>query len=1671
MSTGAPSSAAGNAAVGNDKGLLRKAWIANYLLSERRFDVRRRALQMEGTLASPDSRTAALSAARWRQFFNNARLVANPNPGEVYSLFEPDVLVGLDDLEVLRAVSLTLCFWKEGTAGRPAPANIAVDGKLPFLEKYPDLQDMYRRLVAARDAHAPLEITADTLNSGQSAYTRNLFEAVMEAVRAYNKVQSDIQSEEGKRAKAAGLVAPTMLSSGGAAVAAALAAERKVRYAARNKILAQIFEEKKQATGPLTVQLCDLAEQCLFVLMGMVRVVDYSDLEILDKFRAQYGGQSASATAEELLALSRVHARYCRRLLSICYKFNRPDPADRFLSRDLAFIRMVFPDELPSGLDQSDPAALEPYTVTAMQVPYDAAVFASRHQDKLFTFVYPPGDKKEAFMTPASSFLAQRDINVRARDSWRTMASRDAVLQQAVEEALTGRSGAVADVQARDAQSCSDARKAALMLMDVRGAALDAYEELLGKDGTPCPPKNSPCIAKRVEVALKQPNYADALATSLLRFNDVGGLPGCQPRGKVAQALCEARVLRALDTDVDAGVAKMTGGDQNDRGDQKAFARLVCSPGGAYFSEFGTVPAVASAVGAQEDAKALSKIVEKFTDKNQSRCGPSLTPQKCKRADMATCLLAALVDEQAAAKSFLGEVGERFTLQRTACQTVREDLNKMRRRPDWAAMLRSGEPCKAVQELLEQARESTPAVKSVLKNIYADACNSSPGIASSVGAEKSVEAFDAFCGAVAKRIAKSMTDHHDGMPRALVLPTSDSASFRDLERAIELVAIPELAVRRWGSRHAPGMAARPTLAFATLDLSSFDMFLLKETPVTRDSVMEGEYSSRALSWAIRGPSGGADASESPAALLKDTDQDALLPSAYGAMCVFILFRVADVRLAATTVGTALGTALDPLYQSLVFNMLQVPLRACQAFSNDLEKAQPPGRPPNPKFKAVRRMDYARNSPVVDAYVVRCVRRSVAATLNRLGGRETSLGAKWLNQFRILLSLMPLLAADGIRESAGQVLVNTTQCPFVVNLLEPVIDSKASGGHAWTRPEVPNAERIYREIGECFRATDANWLMFSDQAGGNAPTLPPVATGSFLQELIDYLLRQERTPKGDGDDAKNFWTLWMLAIMSFYKPNLLTSQVNEDVVRYFDGENRSWTSSTLHVFYRVLSMSGNEGTDLGMRVLESLQNAVVKDGKEVEKLIEKIEYCTTVMDGGQREGNDDGGVSFLFYDYLGLTNETGGAAIRQNQTRDTNAMVSITNKGFARVWKDYKAEEAKNNTPARYAKDTTREGKFHETINEENAPSFMRRIVTGAYSAGKVAGGVATAAATQAAAYIFNIPSLAQTSTVAAAPTAAVTAAAAAPAAAATGGGTRTSGVEDVVPNIWSMNFNEEPLKTIWNSEDRIIAFVLDRLERKHMLSRVCTKPFEQWKKSSKWTVGGYEFQQLFVIVTYLYPSAFGENSLLTKKFTDIARSANTKNTQSGARGVSSGVRGGKATPFPNSDAILNNIANVLVWEDLSPFTVFKEELKTATTMSKFEELAPNIMTYSRIMTAIGILYQMVFEKAPKMDPGESLFLASIICAGLQSGRTDGMDDVVYRAEAETVKNFVMHPLFDPQQLIFKLTPYALISNLVAIKTGTVQEEEDRRQTMNFMAGPSLTKLQALLYEQKGAVAG
>ena len=676
--------------------------------------------------------------------------------------------------------------------------------------------------------------------------------------------------------------------------------------------------------------------------------------------------------------------------------------------------------------------------------------------------------------------------------------------------------------------------------------------------------------AARIDAAAS-PDPTSALATSLLKFGE--RFTGCDVNGDVA-ALCKARVLRAAKAEVFDGANRLTNGDVGE------FADMVCDPGGAFYTDFANTD-VNVTDGGLSDAKALNALVTKHTGQQQAGCAPSL--RKCKRSDMATCLLAALAKTDAPSSPFPAHTSA-FEPQRTACTVVREEIEQLK--PKWDELFGVA-PCAAIASLMK--RPSSPACercwtwcgrrraarRRASRPLGTTTAPRNPSTSSSGRAERGCTALPPSAALQGYLDAQEggRVDLAAGLPPDTVLPPRYVMSMRDVMRAIKIVSKAEdvgTAVKG---------VYKLSLPFDALDASALDMYFYTNHPFTRNQVEEGVWNGRPLAWAVGGAGSSLANDElgtAPSAVLErgsteDGEGDvALARAALGTMYVLVLFRciddltIASPQMTSQSVGNAVAKLVYTLCKALYARPFES-LQSVSRFRADDPKSAPvaPVKFSNAAQQNGRRFRNMQGVSAMD-YATDRAFESVRYMLGNLAGRGDHAINMWTTHFRMMVAVAPYLSSETLKETDASAdsfgVLSGHLCDLITTLLhKPDQAGRAQSGvlarvsssapaQIWTRPMfVVGAATVRRQLlrdalGVRLDDGDRWRQLFPD--GYARATLPPFANGALVANILKHVA--EDSPRSK--DAQ-FWNLWTVALMGVYFPTIVSK--TEDSVSQFE----------------------------------------------------------------------------------------------------------------------------------------------------------------------------------------------------------------------------------------------------------------------------------------------------------------------------------------------------------------------------------------------------------------------------------------------------------------------------------------------------------------------------------------
>lgn len=1228
--------------------LLKGAWISNYLLSTR-FGARRR------TLTGSVPGISSGDTAGWEEFF--AGPLANATPDTVYKKISArdGRMLTPQEVSKLMQCKLSLCFF----TAPASPAAIVYPLDVPFLKNVPFVQSVRQDLLSERKDYVPFAVSQATLNNSREDYLETLHGRMQQTVNGYNTLRAQVQAEMTEQLKRQGLQLeyrgatetlgdqPVFRSARFSAINQIAQERQKKSIAAAEIALDGILARYEKEVGTFTARLIDYVEQAFFVLMGMVEVVDYSSVEVCRRFSEAYKS-SDMGEYEKTMA---EHSKLCRRLAAMIARFNlAPESTSALDARDYAFLSVFFQKELPSSVQPSELGFGSKYAVAPLSVPWDSIKFAKRARGRLFVFCFAKGGGTR-HMLPANAFYTERDLSLEESGREATAQARDAMLVDAFRRARNVAMGVDPDntiattTKNKVSVQCQTIRAAAIKRLRIADnpEAEKIYTDIRMSESVPGCPEDE-CLSARIEEAEKSEDKVPTLATSMLAYKK--RYTGCDDQGPIAQALCKARVLRAAKSDDFDAAERLTGGSDAEHVQQ--FADMVCNPGGVFYDDFAKVgPNLTD--GGRSDAAALNKLVQAHMGEQQTGCEPAL--RRCKRSDMATCLLAALVRSDAQGSPFPAH-SSAFEPQRTACTVVREDIEQIK--PQWDKLFGIA-PCAAIAELMKDPGRLKPGVRKVLDMVWKEACGSSPGVAASRNDYGSKESFDAFMKACGTKLAgvfqpsqellaylKQRGDVKDnlvdGLPRETVLPPKYTLSMRDLMRAIQIVS------RVPGDRTDITSLFKLSMPFLALDTSALDMYFYTNHPFTRNQINDGVWNGRPLAWAVGGAgsiiaSENVDPGTAPTQYLKidltDGGDVELARTALGTLYVFTLFRVVDdltlgsPQLTSQSVGSGIAKVTFALCHALYAKPFDT-FKEATRFRNGSPSTSYVIEPKfnNRTLRDDRRFSCMQRVSAQD-YAVDRAYESVRYMITHLNKSGDGAINQWITHFKMLIAVSPYLTSETLKEcSAGSLgALSGSLCDLIKTLMQSTNPSTAatgvlsavspSGKHIWTQPTfVSNAPRVQRQLlEESFGITvnsirTKSWQQVfprADSDGFETAVLPPLANGKLVENILLYVTR-----KGGSADVNNaqFWHLWTIALVGVYFPTIVAKS-EQEVATFEQLPNELFPLATTHLLYRVLKLGNNHQTSnskLGSACFARMNRLVGDRRAVVKRAIQRVLYC-------------------------------------------------------------------------------------------------------------------------------------------------------------------------------------------------------------------------------------------------------------------------------------------------------------------------------------------------------------------------------------------------------------------------------------------------------------------------------
>lgn len=1605
--------------------LLKGAWISHFLLSTR-FGARRLLLENK--------------SSTWSTFFSNPITISSPN--DIYTaITESDGRkLAREVVEKLRACSdLSLCFYDSGT-----PQPITYPERVPYLSSAPSLQPARKRKLEERKQYA-IGVKRDELNNPHTLYLDSLYERIEETKNRFNSLREIIWSQMSQHDSAS-----------------------------QELILDAQLKAHQDKVDDITASLIDFVEQTFFILMGMVEVVDYSNLEVCQSFAKKYKGDrnKYTKTMDE-------HSKICRRLFSLIKRFNRPSEVSDY-ARDFAFLSVLFPYELPHLLDEqqnlvTDKEDVKRYGVSPLAVPFQAIQFAKLHRGGLFVFCF--GSDEVKHILPATSFY-----NRQGSESSDVAKALDGQIEEAMEKAVKvaeggseRRDSVVEILQSRRTAQCQTVRAAALKRLNANDneRARQLYTEVGLDPSSDCP--KDECVSARIRTALDSRNgdLGAELAQAVLSYNEEFG--GCDVNDEISQKLCKARVARASMS------PSFEAADAMNNGDVEKFADTICDPHQQFYAEFAKQPPNINDAG-RSDAEKLNSMTARYLKENQMNCLPAL--QSCTRSDLATCLIAALARNSP----------KRFETQWTACKAVREDIDK--HRPNREELSKES-PCMALASLTANPGPNlNQNVLSVLEHVYREACGDAPGIVVSQAGTASDESFDAFLVACAQKLytvfdrpdtilkekAFTYLQNHGNLERGTVFPPRYAATMNDVMRALQVVQAKQaLRIDSY---------FKFSLPFDTLDLSALDMFFCASAPFDRSGVQDGVWVGRPLAWALTGHGTTLPTVfESPQKLLESTNinGDSLPNDALGAMYVFLLFACINNLLKSSPqmksheVAQRMLALCSSLYDKSIDSLQKV---------SEFRSYEDPVHTLSGKVELrayridkhnVRRFRRITGSEPARDYARKLAYESVGHMLTNLKSSRIPPVDMWTNHFRMLLSVAPYLSNTALVEGNETQNVGTLDRGHLNELIETLEETvpeetpesqpetNQSGG-IWRKPMfVVEGARVQKQIMESLGVKRGWKSIFPSNNDIHVrlqdAQLIPLAGGDFVKHIFEII------PEGRN---RSFWEVWTIALMGVYFPKMF-----ENVPTKF--EKNQFDLSSAHLLYRVLKIGGHHlamGDDLGIECFRFMQEETKEDRNAVGLALQKVLWCGAFIGNGTTTGKTN--------EYSPSVVDIGQIPKGIEDIEGTGVFGCIADQERWNKWVNFKTVPSplqySNSSDLRWTELFVRTNDDTDSIPTGKVPNVLPLCTT---PPNKIIDFVQKARSTNEnpnsmVSYLVLLSvagikwwtaaaSLAQTTnaknnlyklpfylTLAGGALGGIYIAAGGIAAGGIAAGVGVSSVLKMglnrLKNLWENkdpNTESRPPFTILAENYHNDYINLAQLERQHMLS-VNHKVQTRATDFKNPTIPTQTFFELFVMVCYLYEGT--KKNLTTVEIPDIAEMLREKTEDNSVSDqwyyrLFGGDTRNVAPSFPVTDALRNNY--LVHWNLLSPVNFFMSLLQERIMKYKEEEFKSfltMLAVYSRIVTIVGVVYAQCGTFGEDMS-GEQRLKAAIIISQIKNIDAAKLNDVRVD-ESERFKALVCHELFDPQRVMFRdpdIIPYSLISNL-----NGQQDTEPRQQLQKFV---------------------
>ena len=1102
--------------------MLNRAWICNYLLSK--FGARKH----------------LLTGNDWMEFL--ASNVANSTPQAVYAAITSQRLSQLQT-DMLGRCTLSMCFFTEG--GEPAPIVFPVE--VPFLQNVPMVQLERVALLKARSSYAPRHMSQTGLNSNHDHYLDEISARVEKSTKQYESLRQTMENGITKR----------------------LGRWSKFGNQATENALDEQLTKHESEVASMTGKVVDYVEQAFFILMGMVEVIDFSDRDMCARFVEAYDNTPTNVGI--YTQTMKTHSFHCERLWRMIQRFNMPaDHGRQMDARDFAYLRLSF-----KGI--SNGAIVAP-----LAVPHEALKFAKKQRGRLFVICY--GKQREPrVMLPADCFYTWRDLSPDSNDYDKIVRNRNSILGEAIGSVLTHAQhlqenrpsddiGDIATIADADrTQTCKTVRGRALeMLSGANKSKINAFSDIIGDENTSC---NSVCLSKDIDEALQQPTQLDQakhLATSLMNYTAYEGMQGCDEH--MNEELCTARVKRA--SAIDNFSAASTLGMSAD-----VYQKAVCDQTGVMYSEFAAVAPNTNDMG-KADAIALTNMAKERIDQNTGSCDASI--QGCKRSDMATCLLTALVSRDK------GDAGV-FSNQFVACSTVRDDMKTQIEHTIWDNVkdIMTVSPCTALSQLYERRSTLSHAASGVLQKIYSQTCDTNAGIVPSSKPTGLVKLFEDAIKQKLNVIFK--IDSPTG-----VRPSKNNASNaknlnmfgihgRDTLVPRETISMHELnRIIDTLSRSGDLPYERINIPFNALDLSALDMYLWATTVFTRTEVDEHMWNGRPLAWALIPHPSGEHSANSPANDLK-ADSDQLAQDTLGAMYAYTLFQCIN-KLSAMAFQLSIEQVTSAAFH-LVKALSINPLDSLSVLGNIKPHLSfdTRNKPRHDFMKSAALRDYVCRQAVWSTTSILAMTTANNSLVN-MSARYTM----WINHFRLVISVSPLLSAD-----------DRTTSHFYRNTMRLVDENRADLRASF--PFMKDRSQVLASLGIVGIATD-------DPFKPSTTQLIPVAGGHMLVGILTYVAKLQPVV------SQNIWTIWTIVLMAIYNRDILQTSTAQNALQEVTLSLMNEPGQlmvefdlvTLHLLYRILKFGGIEMDRLRNTCLARLmQGSVGTTDNLVTNVLQRI----------------------------------------------------------------------------------------------------------------------------------------------------------------------------------------------------------------------------------------------------------------------------------------------------------------------------------------------------------------------------------------------------------------------------------------------------------------------------------